>query len=376
MILSIWVCKSRKCGYEDKSAKSGRQRNNDTTLTRSPIKIASFTFRLLFSPMPSPPPLIHDDAYAQLITALHPSPPAVLEIEVLPSSFPPQILHESSAVGVPKSLLVPLYLKARKTFFDHVSSRDSASYHAALQATTITLLFDPNHLTAANFRKRHIQRLSGDQRTEKDYDDEDAGNLAEAVHHELSFLESLVTSPLSRHAKSSTLWAQRLWIVRNFFRLATGERATDEAIRLRGMRHGVRGFWDEELVIVMKAGERHPRNYYAWQYARELFWLVHERRPGLVEGVRRDWKFLGQSSRLVHVWCLMHPRDVSGWAFLVFSLKRLRIEGCDEGDKREKVEDQIEVFASETKEFVKKYDWKGESMEWFLKIMKRLDIDE
>ena len=345
-----------------------------TTLTRSPIKPASFTFRLLSSPMPSPPLPSHDDAYSQLIAALHPSPPAVLEIEILPSSFPPQILHESSAVGVPKSLLAPLYLQARQTFSDHVSSRDSESHHAALQATRITLLFDPNHLTAANFRKRHIQRLYGD-RTGNDYDDRDAGNLAEAVHDELKFLESLVTSPLSKHAKSSTIWAQRLWIVRNFFRLAMGEHATDEAIQLN-MRHRVRGFWDEELAIVMKAGERHARNYHAWQYARELFWLVHERRPELVEGALWDWKFLGQSSGLVHGWCLMHPRDISGWAFLVFSLKQLRIEGCDGGDNRKKVEDEIEAFASETKEFVKKYDWKGESIEWFLKMMKRLDIDE
>lgn len=355
-------------------SKSGRQRNNPT-LTRSPIKIASFSYRLLVSPMPSPPSPIHDDAYSQLITALHPSPPVVLETEILPSSFPPQILHESSAVGVPKSLLVPLYLKARKTFFDHVSSRGSDLYHAALQATTIILLFDPNHLTAANFRKQHIQRLS-DKGAENDYSDRDAGNLAKAVRDELRFLDNMVTSPLSKHAKSSTLWAQRLWIVQNFFRLAMREHATDEAIQMRNLRYGIRGFWDEELAIVMKAGERHPRNYYAWQYARELFWFVQARRPELVKGAQRDWKLLGYSGGLVHRWCLKHPRDVSGWAFLVFLLKQLRIEGCDEGDKRKKLEDEVGTFESKTKEFVRKYEWKGESIEWFLKAVKTLDIDE
>lgn len=325
--------------------------------------------------MPLPPPHIHDDAYAQLIAALHPSPPALLEIEILPSSFPPQILHESSAVGVPKSLLVSLYLKARKTFFDHVSSRDCDVYHAALQATTIILLFDPNHLTAANFRKRHIQRFCA-KRTGNDYNGQDAGNPREAVQHELKFLENLVTSPLSKHAKSSTLWAQRLWIVQNFFQLATGERVIDEAIPKRNGRHGIRGFWDEELVIVMKAGERHRRNYYAWQYARELYRLVNARRPGLVERTQRSWNLLGDSSGLVHGWCLTHPRDISGWAFLVFLFEQLHIGGCDEGIKRNKFEDDIGIFASETKEFVRKYEWKGESIEWFLKAMKMLDVEE
>ncbi|CAF9941484.1 MAG: hypothetical protein ALECFALPRED_009161 [Alectoria fallacina] len=325
--------------------------------------------------MSSPPSPTYDDAYAQLIGAFHSSPPTLLEIEILPSSFPPQILHESSAVGIPKSLLVSLYLKARKTFFDHVSSRDSNLYHAALQSTTIMLLFDPNHLTAANFRKRHIQRFSGKQ-TEDAYNGRGAENLAKAVQQELRFLESLVTSPLSAHAKSSTLWAQRLWIVQNFFQLAVGEHVTDEAIQMENARHGIRNLWDEELVSVMKAGERHPRNYYAWHYARELFWLVHTRRPELAEGTQSDWKLLGDSSGLVHRWCLMHPRDISGWAFLVFALEQLRIECCDKGRKRKRFDDGIAIFAPETKGFVKKYEWKGESIEWFLKAIKTLDIVE
>ena len=314
----------------------------------------------------SPP---HDDVYAQLIAALHPSPPVQLEIEILPSSFPPQILHESPAVGVPKSLLVSLYVKARKIFFDHVSSRDSESYHVALQATAIVLLFDPNHLTAANFRKRHIQRFSS-IRTENDYNDRDCGNLAEAVRHELKFLESLVASPLSKHAKSSTLWAQRLWIVQNFFTLAVRERAGDEAMQM--MDKGA--FWDEELVIVMKAGETHPRNYYAWQYARQLLSFICSKHPESVERRRWDKKLLRDSIGLVRRWCLIHPRDISGWAFLVFLLEQLHNEGCEEGNKEKGIEDEIGISVSETREFARKYKWKGESIDWFLKAMEMWDI--
>lgn len=72
----------------------------------------------------------------------------------------------------------------------------------------------------------------------------------------------------------------------------------------------------------------------------------------------------------------MHPRDISGWAFLVFALEQLRIECCDKGRKRKRFDDGIAIFAPETKGFVKKYEWKGESIEWFLKAIKTLDIVE
>ena len=328
--------------------------------------------------MPSPPPPTHDDIYSQLITALHPPPPIVPEIEILPSSFPPKILHESAAVGVPKSLLVPLYLQARKTFFSHLSSQGSNTYHAALQATAIILLFDPNHLTAANFRKRHIERFFVRQRTtneENGYGDRDNEDLAAAVRHELRFLESLVTSPLNKHAKSSTLWAQRLWLVQRFFGLAVGGHATDEAIQMTNVGHGVRGFWDKELVIVMKAGERHPRNYYAWQYARQLLSFIRTECSELVERRCMDREWLRNIVGLVRRWCLMHPRDISGWNFLAFSLEQQRNEGCDAGD-RSAFGHEIGISALETKDFAGKYEWKGESIAWFLKAMKTLNMHD
>lgn len=145
-----------------------------------------------------------------------------------------------------------------------------------------------------------------------------------------------------------------------------------EGVQMVDRGHIVRGFWDGELGIVMKAGERHPRNYYAWQYARQLFSYVCSEHPG-----QGDWcgEVLHDSIGLVHRWCLMHPRDVSGWAFLVFLLEQSRSQGCDEGDKRNGSKDEMRVSASETREFARKYEWKGESIEWFLNAIRTLDID-
>ena len=148
----------------------------------------------------------------------------------------------------------------------------------------------------------------------------------------------------------------------------------DEAVQMvMDRRDAVRGFWDGELAIVMKAGERHPRNYYAWQYARQLFSCVRSENSEPGKWCR---KVLHDGIGLVHRWCLMHPRDVSGWAFLVFLLEQLRNQGCDEANRRKGLEDEIGVSASETREFARKYEWKGESIEWFLKAMRALDIDD
>ena len=138
----------------------------------------------------------------------------------------------------------------------------------------------------------------------------------------------------------------------------------------------MRGFWENELAVVTKAGERHPSNYYAWQYARQLFSFIQSERSEHVE--RRQWD--GAISRdglaLVHGWCLMHPRDISAWAFLVFLLEQLRTGRRNEAAKRRGAEDEIRICASETKDFAEKYEWKGESVDWFLKALGTMEIYE
>jgi hypothetical protein len=80
-----------------------------------------------------------------------------------------------------------------------------------------------------------------------------------------------------------------------------------------------------ELDAVFRAGEQHPKNYYAWQYARRLL-LEIER---LYEDeTKHGWKisyhsFLCTCALLVKSWCCKHPSDISGWAFLLFLLPRI-----------------------------------------------------
>lgn len=136
-----------------------------------------------------------------------------------------------------------------------------------------------------------------------------------------------------------------------------GDRGLEGGGRDEGVgARGVEGYWERELEVVMKAGERHPRNYYAWGYARDL--LRELAGEGLARGV------VGR----VHRWCLQHPRDVSGWAFLEFLLRE--VDG--EGDGRTGGGEEATRVIWETKEFVRKYEWRGESIEWFLKSVQRL----
>ena len=188
----------------------------------------------------------------------------------------------------------------------------------------------------------------------------------QAVRGELAFLTSLLTSPLPKHAKASTLWAQRLWLLCNFLNEVDAPEdghggSVDKALSL----------WYRELETVMKAGERHPRNYYAWEYARQLYWLfdaASARHALLWDRQQLTVQALG----VIRAWCLMHPRDISGWGYLVFLLERGReFTRRNTVDSAKMVEREIERVMRETGEFVKKYKWKGESIEWFLKAAKR-----
>src|ERR1700753_4144206 len=70
-------------------------------------------------------------------------------------------------------------------------------------SSRIILLFDPEHITAANFRKRRIINLRQTS----------SARLPEAYAQEIHFLNSILTSPLHRQSKSPTLWFHRWWLV-------------------------------------------------------------------------------------------------------------------------------------------------------------------
>lgn len=209
------------------------------------------------------------------------------------------------------------------------------------------MFWEPNHATAANFRKRHLREL-----LLRGCDGDDGGEeTQDAVRRELCFIASLVTSPLIRHAKSNTLWSHRLWVIKTFPTAITPSKHPPNAHT--EPQNPSAGFWQEELSIIMRAGERHPRNYYAWNYARQLLATLSERSEDSTAELARG------SVEVVKKWCLGHPRDVSGWAFLAFLLGRVDRVGAEGGER----------VVRETRAFVRKFQWRGESVEWFLKVM-------
>lgn len=166
---------------------------------------------------------------------------------------------------------------------------------------------DPEYLTAANARKRRLLSLRAVSKNHE---------LHAAVKEELVFLETLVNSRLRRHTKSPTLWNHRRWLVTEFYEavpfhsIANASLTTptpDWATILR-----------RELRVIARAGEFHPKNYTAWDYARKLFELVQIRSPEIVAAETNS------SVRFVHAWCKSHVSDTSGWSFLAYLLELVK----------------------------------------------------
>ncbi|KAI4162569.1 MAG: hypothetical protein LQ342_003800 [Letrouitia transgressa] len=329
--------------------------------------------------MPSPGPDASaqtQSTYEEVITALTLSPHTVLEIDILPAAYSPVLFHAHPSIGLPRSLLKSCFITARSIFFSYLNrpdphdpeTADLEHRKAAFQATLIILLFDPNHLTAVNFRKRHLLFL-------KDRDLATENRLQEAVDFEKLILQSLVTSPLGRHAKSSTLWAHRVWLFSTFFAESIG---WEVGIAREEDPKGpeiMKRFLETELAIVMKAGERHARNYYAWDYARQLFGLFSKKGDFCESNIsKEEWitSTRVMSITTVHKWCLVHPRDISGWAFLTFLIGQdVQSPGSKrtEGKEGDRDQDMSENIIRITKEFIRKFKLRGESVEWFLKVI-------
>lgn len=127
--------------------------------------------------------------------------------------------------------------------------------------------------------------------------------------------------------------------------------------------------WKNEIQVVLQAAERHGSNYYGFLYARRVLGLAR-RRVGTHAGKEREEE-IRESVAQVQKWCLAHPRDISGWGFLGFLLWDLR-GGWDGGDGEvEGAEETIRNTILVTERFVNQLNWKGESVAWFLKHMRR-----
>ncbi|KAL1884318.1 hypothetical protein VTK73DRAFT_12 [Phialemonium thermophilum] len=210
----------------------------------------------------------------------------LLDIEILGSSHilggETYVLRDGRAVGISKIGLAQAFFTARAVLNKALRERTAApSDEELMTATLVVLLMDPEHLTAANVRKRIIQRrLSCSSGAE--------GRAC--VLLEKRVVDSLLTSRLHRHTKSPTLWSHRRWLVGCWQSLQ--------------MRVNV---LDDIVGVVAVAGERHPRNYYGWSHARWLMSLDVQTPSEEVLLATKEW-------------CLRHRDDTSGWSFLCFLL--------------------------------------------------------
>jgi hypothetical protein len=222
-------------------------------------------------------------AYQAISSVLALPDDGLLEIEFLGKSHILEegqfVVQDGRAVGISKLGLVQAFMVARQQLRDHLDGTRLRADDEVFAATAVILLFDPEYLTAANARKRLIQAEASN-----------GGDIKPRLEKEQRLLDSLLTSRLHRHTKSPTLWSHRRWLTAMLTSL-------DLPVDVLG---GIRD-------VVSVAGERHPRNYYAWCHARFLIGLdVSLNRPGILAAVQ--------------AWCFQHHTDISGWSFLYFLL--------------------------------------------------------
>ncbi|KAI1428805.1 hypothetical protein F5Y12DRAFT_632707 [Xylaria sp. FL1777] len=245
----------------------------------------------------------------------------LLEIELLGPSHPLEpgvnFLQEGNAIAIPKLRLVQAFFVAREILQEHLKNTGEVITNDITAATSIILLMDPEHLTAANIRKRILST---------------SGNLTWAsLKKERHFVDTLLTARLHRHTKSPTLWSHRRWLVTTCMTL--------------GIPWDIR--YDIKHVI-MVAGERHPRNYVAWQHAR----LLLDREPSLAAAIAPDMK----------EFCLKNHSDISGWTFLSDCIARIQ----DQESRRSVFSSVVlnDVFS-----LTESFRWTNESVWMFLRTI-------
>ncbi|KAI1132156.1 hypothetical protein F5Y10DRAFT_6339 [Nemania abortiva] len=252
----------------------------------------------------------------------------LLEIEFLGQSHQLEpgvnFLQDGNAIAIPKLRLVQAFFVARQILQEHLHTASQTIISDVVAATSILLLMDPEHLTAANIRKRALSA---------------SGHLTQAaLKREQQFVDTLLTARLHRHTKSPTLWSHRRWLVATCWTLAI-------PIDIR---------YDIQNVI-MVAGERHPRNYVAWQHAR--FLLDHD--SNLAATVAFD----------VKAFCLRNHSDISGWAFLSDCITRIQDTETRRSACSSILEDALSIAES--------FRWTNESAWVFLRtIVAREPVNE
>ena len=265
----------------------------------------------------------HQRVFLDISDVLIESSDQLLEIELLGKSHVlhpnSTVLRDENAVAVPKLRIVQAFIVAQKLHKQFLADNDNVSRDDILRSTAVMLLMDPEHLTAANTRKRLIMTKLEDQ------------DVEDILCSEKHLLDSLLTSRLHRHTKSPTLWNHRRWLM--------------EQYRLHDIEVPVE---DDISNIIMVSGERHPRNYYAWCHARYLTNAFILPSSKAEEALSR---MIGPTQK----WCFAHHNDISGWQFLIFLL-----------DKRPS---ETSAVFRETLKLACSFKWRNESVWYFLRYV-------
>lgn len=157
--------------------------------------------------------------------------------------------------------LLKVFLDARKIF--QTSQTLTEKYLSSCILMTVT----PGNQKCINTHQEVFLQLSQ--------------NDISLLRKEVYFVKALLTSYIARVNKSSTCW---LWFKKLYL--------------LNPDKHLF-------LSTVLKSGERHPSNYYCWNFARFLLALNAE-----------DEEFLDHFYRQTQKFCMQHVNDNSAWNFL------------------------------------------------------------
>ena len=266
---------------------------------------------------------------------------ALLEIEFLAKGHPLSpgcdVLIDGSNLAIPKSKLVQAFLVARLILFKFLKDCPPEKVDELRDATAVILLMDPEHLTAANTRKRLLQKLLSHKSV-----------APEAVlRSELRFVDTYLTSRLHRHTKSPTLWSHRRWILEQ-----------TESIRLR------HDLLRDLSSVILVAAERHPRNYYAFLHMRWLLEAINDtpclEQPTSQQPAPRH----GQIISVVKDWCLRHPADTSGFSFLL----HLITSSMDSESITKRLVERSRIF-TEVTDLAVSFRWTHETVFAFLRTL-------
>jgi protein prenyltransferase alpha subunit repeat containing protein 1 len=234
--------------------------------------------------------------YDDLVRALFPATASeLMEIEILGTShaLPAgcNVLVDGNSIAFPKTTVVQGFIVARQILFQCLPKLPEKQQEIR-NAAAIVLLMDPEHITAANARKRVIQL----------YRERPAEELKAELASELWWVNSLLTARLHRHTKSPTLWSHRRWVL--------------EVCQSAGMLYDI----NRDLTnVILVAGERHARNYYAWLHLRWVALNLLLKIPN--SGETNVDSFDGPKLlATIKTWCLRHPDDTAGFSFLMFCL--------------------------------------------------------